>query len=143
VVDKFTGDAVMAVFGAPRPAHDDARRALMCAADMQRRQLALNQAAEPVGLPASQIGIGINTGTVIAGTVGGPGRLNYTVLGDAVNVAQRLESQAEGGEILAAAVTVRQAAVDGAEPIGPLKIKGRKDLVDTCRILWRDTSAAP
>ena len=66
------------------------------------------------------------------------------MLGDAVNVAQRLEDQAEGGEILApAAVTVRQAAVDEAERIGPLKIKGRKDLVYTYRILWRDTSAAP
>jgi class 3 adenylate cyclase len=141
VVDKFTGDAVMAVFGAPRPAHDHARRALLCAADMQRRQVALNEAAD-ARLPTSQIGIGINTGTVIAGTVGGPGRLNYTVLGDAVNVAQRLESQAGGGEILAAAVTVRQAGADRAEPIGPLQIKGRKDLVDTYRIPWTNGSAS-
>jgi class 3 adenylate cyclase len=143
VVDKFTGDAVMAVFGAPRPAHDHARRALMCAAAMQHRQLALNEAAEHSGLPTSQIGIGINTGTVIAGTVGGPGRLNYTVLGDAVNVAQRLESQAGGGEILAAALTVLQAGADRAEPIGPLQIKGRKDLVYTYRILWSDNAATP
>jgi class 3 adenylate cyclase len=142
VVDKFTGDAVMAVFGAPRPAHDHARRALMCAADMQRRQLALNEAPD-AGFPTSQIGIGINTGMVIAGTVGGPGRLNYTVLGDAVNVAQRLESQAKAGEILAAAVTVLQAGADRAEPIGPLQIKGRKDPVDTYRITWADNSATP
>jgi class 3 adenylate cyclase len=142
VVDKFTGDAVMAVFGAPRPIHDHARRALMCAAAMQHRQLALNEAAEYDGLPTSQIGIGINTGTVIAGTVGGPGRLNYTVLGDAVNVAQRLESQAGGGEILAAAVTVLQAGADRAQPIGPLQIKGRKDLVDTYRIPWTDGMTA-
>jgi class 3 adenylate cyclase len=73
---------------------------------------------------------------VIAGTVGGPGRLNYTVLGDAVNIAQRLESRAEGGEILAAAVTVVRAGLDRAEPIGPLKIKGRRDPVDTYRIPW-------
>ena len=136
VVDKFTGDAVMAVFGAPRPAPDDARRALLCAADMQRRQLRLNEAAEPAGLPTAEIGIGINTGTVIAGTVGGPGRLNYTVLGDAVNIAQRLESRAQGGEILAAAVTVVRAGLDRTEPIGPLKIKGRRDPVDTYRIPW-------
>jgi adenylate cyclase len=136
VVDKFTGDAVMAVFGAPRPAPDDAWRALLCAADMQHRQLRLNRAAEPAGLPTSEIGIGINTGTVIAGTVGGPGRLNYTVLGDAVNVAQRLESRAEAGEILAAATTVLRAGVDRAERIGPLQIKGRKDPVEAYRIPW-------
>ena len=100
VVDKFAGDAVMAVFGAPRPATDHARRALVCAAAMQRRQLDLNETAEQTNLPTSQIGIGINTGTVIAGTLGGPGRLDYTVLGDAVNIAQRLQSQAAGGEIL-------------------------------------------
>jgi class 3 adenylate cyclase len=141
VVDKFTGDAVMAVFGAPRPAPDDARRALLCAAAMQRRQLKLNQAAEPEGLPTSQIGIGINTGPVIAGTVGGPGRLNYTVLGDAVNVAQRLESQAGGGQILAAAATVLRAGLDRVEPLGPLGIKGRRDPVDTYRIPWTDNVA--
>jgi adenylate cyclase len=69
---------------------------------MQRRQLALNAVVEHAGLPTFQIGIGIgvNTGTVVAGTLGGPGRLDYTVLGDAVNVPQRLPSEAVGGEIL-------------------------------------------
>jgi class 3 adenylate cyclase len=140
VLDKFAGDAVMAVFGAPRPAADHARRALACAAAMQRRQLALNQAADHADLPTSQIGIGVNTGTVIAGTLGGPGRLDYTVLGDAVNIAQRLQSEAAGGEILAAAVTVRQAGVDGAEPVGRRRLKGRKELVDVYRVGW---AAAP
>jgi class 3 adenylate cyclase len=143
VVDKFNGDAVMAVFGAPRPAKDHARQALICAAAMQRRQRALNQEAEQAGLPTSEIGIGINTGTVIAGTLGGSGLLNYTVLGDAVNVAQRLESEAQGGEILAAAATVRAGGAHRAEPIGPLQVKGRKDLVDTYRIPWTDALAAP
>jgi adenylate cyclase len=143
VVDKFAGDAVMAVFGAPRPTHDHARQALMCAAAMQRRQLALNQDAAQAGLPTSEIGIGISTGTVIAGTLGGPGRLDYTVLGDAVNIAQRLESQAGRGEILAAAVTVLQAGARHAESIGPVQVKGRKDLVDTYRIPWTDIAAGP
>jgi len=140
VLDKFAGDAVMAVFGAPRPAADHTRRALACAAAMQRRQLALNDAAEHAALPAFQIGIGINTGTVIAGTLGGPGRLDYTVLGDAVNIAQRLQSEAVGGEILAAAVTVRQAGADGAEPVGRKRLKGRQELVEVYRIHW---AAAP
>ncbi len=143
VVDKFNGDAVMAVFGAPRPAQDHAQQALLCAAAMQRRQRDLNREARRAGLPTSEIGIGINTGTVIAGTLGGSGLLNYTVLGDAVNVAERLESEAEGGEILAAATTVRQGGANGAEPIGPVQVKGRKDLVDTYRIRWTDALAGP
>jgi class 3 adenylate cyclase len=142
VLDKFAGDAVMAVFGAPRPAADHAQRALACAAAMQRRQLALNDAAEHAGLPAFQIGIGVNTGTVIAGTLGGPGRLDYTVLGDAVNVAQRLQSEAVGGEILAAAVTVLQAGVDRAEPVGRKRLKGRQELVEVYRVHWAATPAA-
>jgi class 3 adenylate cyclase len=110
---------------------------------MQRRQLDLNQAAERAELPSTEIGIGINTGTVIAGTLGGPGRLDYTVLGDAVNIAQRLQSQAASGEILAAAVTVLQAGADQAEHIGAKQLKGRKELVDTYRIRWLDTSTTP
>jgi adenylate cyclase len=139
VLDKFAGDAVMAVFGAPRPAADHARRALGCAAAMQRRQLALNNEAAHPGLPRFQIGIGVNTGTVIAGTLGGAGRLDYTVLGDAVNIAQRLQSEAAGGEILAAAATVRQCGTDQAEPIGPKQLKGRQQSVEVYRIRWVDT----
>jgi class 3 adenylate cyclase len=142
VLDKFAGDAVMAVFGAPRPAADHARRALRCAAAMQRRQLALNDGAEHAGLPAFQIGIGVNTGTVIAGTLGGPGRLDYTVLGDAVNIAQRLQSEAVSGEILAAAATVRQAGTDRAEPVGAKRLKGRKELVEVYRVHWAASPAA-
>jgi class 3 adenylate cyclase len=142
VLDKFAGDAVMAVFGAPRRAADHAQRALRCAAAMQRRQSALNDAAEHEGLPVFQIGIGVNTGTVIAGTLGGPGRLDYTVLGDAVNIAQRLQSEAAGGEILASAATVRQAGTDRAESVGPRQLKGRHELVHVYRIRWAGASAA-
>jgi class 3 adenylate cyclase len=136
VLDKFAGDAVMAVFGAPNPTADHARRALACAAAMQRQQVALNAEADQQGLPAFQIGIGVNTGTVIAGTLGGPGRLDYTVLGDAVNIAQRLQAVAVGGEILATAVTVQQSGTDQAEPIGLKQLKGRQELVDGYRIRW-------
>jgi adenylate cyclase len=142
VLDKFAGDAVMAVFGAPRPAEDHARRALVCAAAMQRRQASLNEEAEHGGLPRFQIGIGANTGTVVAGTLGGAGRLDYTVLGDAVNVAQRLQSEAVGGEILASAVTVQQSGTDRAESAGFKHLKGRQELVEAYRIRWVGTSTA-
>jgi class 3 adenylate cyclase len=142
VLDKFAGDAVMAVFGAPRPTQDHPQRALGCAVAMQHRQAALNHEAGGAGLPVFQIGIGINTGTVIAGTLGGPGRLDYTVLGDAVNVAQRLQSEAVGGEILASAGTVRQSGTDRAEPVGLKHLKGRQELVEVYRIRWADTPTA-
>jgi adenylate cyclase len=109
---------------------------------MQRRQAALNDDAQSAGLPAFQIGIGVNTGTVIAGTLGGAGQLDYTVLGDAVNVAQRLQSEAVGGEILASAVTVLQSGTDRAEPVGLKHLKGRQELVDVYRIRWADTPTA-
>ena len=106
-IDKFQGDAVMAVFGAPEPLPDHAERALRCAIAMQARQEELNAAGWSVdGMVAMGVGIGVNTGPVIAGTVGGGGRLEYTVVGDAVNVASRLQNEAEGGEIVATASTV-------------------------------------
>jgi class 3 adenylate cyclase len=135
-IDKFQGDAVMAVFGAPDPLPDHADRALRCAIAMQRRQAELN--AEGWGTEAIDglhIGVGVNTGQVIAGAVGGGGRLEYTVIGDAVNVAQRLQSEAEGGQIVASAATI--AAADGiaAEPIGARHVKGREEPVEVYRIV--------
>ncbi len=135
-IDKFQGDAVMAVFGAPEPLEDHAERALRCAIAMQRRQTELN--AQGWGTDAVEIlaiGVGVNTGLVVAGAVGGGGRLEYTVIGDAVNVAQRLQSQAEGGEIVASASTVAAANGIPSEPIGPRQVKGREEPVEVFRVL--------
>jgi adenylate cyclase len=134
-IDKFQGDAVMAVFGAPEPLLDHAERALRCAIAMQDRQAELNASGwDVVDLPEMGVGIGVNTGRVIAGTVGGGGRLEYTVVGDAVNVASRLQGEAEGGEIVATASTV--AAADGVdcEPIGLRQVKGREEPVEVFRV---------
>jgi class 3 adenylate cyclase/CheY-like chemotaxis protein len=135
-IDKFQGDAVMAVFGAPEPLSDHAERALRCAIAMQRRQDELN--AEGWGTDAVQtlhIGVGVNTGLVIAGAVGGGGRLEYTVIGDAVNVAERLQSEAEGGEIIASASTVTAADGIESEPIGTRQVKGREEPVEVYRVV--------
>jgi class 3 adenylate cyclase/DNA-binding NarL/FixJ family response regulator len=138
-IDKFQGDAVMAVFGAPEPLEDHAERALRCAIAMQRRQTELN--AQGWGTDAVEllaIGVGVNTGLVIAGAVGGGGRLEYTVIGDAVNVAQRLQSEAEGGEIVASASTISAANGVASEPIGPRQVKGREEPVEVFRVLLYD-----
>jgi adenylate cyclase len=91
VVDKYMGDGVMAIFGAPVTRADDAQRALNCALEVRRRVGALGPALAQRGLPHPEIGIGVNTCSVIAGNIGSPTRLNYTVLGDGVNLASRLE----------------------------------------------------
>jgi class 3 adenylate cyclase len=137
-IDKFQGDAVMAVFGAPVPMTDHARCAVECALAMAARQDELNAAGWGVaGVTELGVGIGLNTGVVMAGAIGGGGRLEYTVIGDAVNVAQRLQSEATGGEIVAAASTIRAAGVDDVEPIGSRPVKGRAELVEVFRIRRR------
>ena len=135
-IDKFQGDAIMAIFGAPDPLPNHAERALLCAIEMQRRQAELNAQGWGAALmDALEVGIGLNTGIVVAGSVGGGGRLEYTVIGDAVNIAQRLQSEAEGGEIMAAASTVEAAPGIRSEPIGPRLVKGREEPVTVHRIL--------
>ncbi len=135
-IDKFQGDAVMAIFGAPEPLPDHAERALRCAIAMQARQDELNAEGWSVeGLPEMGVGIGVNTGSVIAGTVGGGGRLEYTVVGDAVNVASRLQGEAEGGEIVATASTVAAAGGIPCESIGKRQVKGREEAVEVFRVV--------
>jgi class 3 adenylate cyclase/DNA-binding NarL/FixJ family response regulator len=142
-IDKFQGDAVMAIFGAPDPLPDHATHALRCAIAMQRRQTELNaQGWGTDEVPVLGVGIGLNTGTVIAGAIGGGGRLEYTVIGDAVNVAQRLQSEAAGGEIVAAASTVAAAPGIPCESIGPRMVKGREEPVEVFRIAALPEGAA-
>ncbi|MGZ8652985.1 MAG: adenylate/guanylate cyclase domain-containing protein, partial [Actinomycetota bacterium] len=135
MIDKFQGDAVMVVFGAPEPTSDHAERALRCAIAMQARQAELNAEGWDADVSELGVGIGVNTGLVIAGTVGGGGRLEYTVVGDAVNIAQRLQSEAEGGEIVAAASTVKAAPGVVCESIGPRYVKGREEPVEVFRVV--------
>ena len=135
-IDKFQGDAVMAVFGAPEPSEDHAERALQCALAMQDRQRELNSMGWGTdSVDGLHVGIGLNTGVVMAGAIGGGGRLEYTVIGDAVNVAQRLQSEAEGGEVVAAVSTVSAAPSVAAEPIGPRFVKGREEPVEVFRVI--------
>ena len=91
VVDKYLGDGVMAIFGAPVTRPDDPQRAVDCALRISTRVEALGPALAARGLPHPQVGLGMNTARVIAGNMGSPTRLNYTVLGDGVNLASRLE----------------------------------------------------
>jgi adenylate cyclase len=133
----------MAVFGAPESIEDHAERAIRCACAMQARQQVLNRETADDGRPPIAMGIGINTGRVVAGTVGGAGRLEYTVVGDAVNVAARLQSEAGGGEIVASASTVAAAPNVAAEPIGARQVKGREEPVEVFRVVVDQLEGTP
>ncbi|HET7728647.1 MAG TPA: adenylate/guanylate cyclase domain-containing protein [Usitatibacter sp.] len=92
VVDKYVGDGVMALFGAPITRPGDAQRAVEAALTIRQRVGALRLDLAARGMPSPEIGVGLNTSRVVAGNIGSPTRMNYTVLGDGVNLASRLES---------------------------------------------------
>ncbi len=91
MLDKYIGDAVMGVFGVPVICSDHPQRALAAAIDMQQRLAALNRRLQQDGLPTLSIGIGLHTGELLIGAIGSKRRLDYTVIGDTVNVASRIE----------------------------------------------------
>jgi adenylate cyclase len=91
MLDKFIGDAIMAVFGLPVAAEDDEDRALRAAISMIRSLWAWNREREQRGEPPLDMGIGLNTDSVVAGNIGSPKRMDYTIIGDGVNLASRLE----------------------------------------------------
>jgi len=124
-LDKYIGDGLMAVFGAPMEGENDAERAILAAKEM-KRQLAVMMAAQEGSRIKFNIRIGINTGRVVAGNIGSPRRLDYTVIGDPVNIASRLESIAKPNQILIGEETYK--AVKGKfkiKKIGSKKVKGK------------------
>jgi adenylate cyclase len=129
-LDKFIGDAVMAIFGAPVPQTDHALRACKTAVGMMAELKVLRQKWAQEGRDPFAIGIGINTGEVIVGNLGSEQRFDYTVIGDPVNLAARLESlnkefpQASGIIISDFTYALVKDQVD-ARPLGEVKVKGK------------------
>lgn len=130
VVDKYIGDAVMALFGAPIADEHAADHALAAALAMRRALIELNQELAAEGRPALRFGVGINTSRVVAGNMGSRRRLNYTVIGDGVNVAARLEEltkdPAYQSSILVSETTLRYARRSFAtRALGEISVRGR------------------
>jgi len=135
-VDKFIGDAIMVVFGAPNAHEDDPERAVRCALEMQAYLTEVNKTiASPL-----KMRIGINSGAVVAGGVGGQRRMDYTVMGDTVNLAQRLEAAAAPGKILVSASVKR--LTDRAvryRDLPPINVKGKVEPIAIYEVegLWQ------
>ena len=99
-IEDFTGDGIFAVFGAPIARPDDAERAVACSVAMQLAMEQVNARNREMGLPAVEMGIGLNTGDVVVGNVGSIQRAKYGVVGSAVNLTSRIESYTTGGQIM-------------------------------------------
>ncbi len=131
VVDKFIGDAVMALWGAPVAQADAAERAVRTAFGMEQALIGVNAAFAARGLSPIAIGIGIHAGKVVAGNMGAPSRLNYTVIGDGVNLASRLEGLTKqyGATIIVSEACAHAAPGFSYRELGVVQVKGRQEPV--------------
>jgi class 3 adenylate cyclase len=145
-LDKFIGDAVMAVFGDPgRPRPDDAQRAVAAAVAMVQRRAQLNAERFKRGQHGIEIGVGVNTGTVVMGNIGSARRMTYTVIGDAVNVAARLEALTKVAKhllLISGATRNRLGDEWHALPLGKVEVKGREGRVEMYAVPCGETADA-
>ncbi len=141
-LDKYLGDGLMALFGAPTTTPKDAANAIAAAVAMQRRMLSINDELHEEGFPEIGIGIGLHTGEVTVGYIGSERRSEYTAIGDAVNTASRLESNAKAGEILVSEVTAKAAhsryQLAAREPIS---VKNREQPVPLFEVEWQHATS--
>jgi len=136
-LDKFTGDGLMAIFGAPTASEEDALNAVKAAIMMQKRLVPLNTELSSEGYGRISVGIGLHTGEATVGYIGSDMRSEYTAIGDTVNLASRLESNAQGGQILMSDATAQ--ASGNMIPVNilePLSVKNREQTVNVLEVRW-------
>ncbi len=136
-LDKYLGDGLMAIFGAPTATPDDAKNAVKTAAAMQKRLTTLNVELESENFSRISIGIGLHTGEATVGYIGSEQRSEYTAIGDAVNLASRLESNARGGQILISEATAQASGnLFDLTPQKSLTVKNRLQSVSLFEVKW-------
>jgi adenylate cyclase len=137
-LDKYLGDGMMALFGAPTVTPKDAANAVSAAVAMQRRMLSINDELRAEGYPEIGIGIGLHTGEAIVGYIGSERRSEYTAIGDTVNTASRLESNAKAGQILISEMSVTSARTRyQLLPRDPISVKNREQPVPLYEVDWQ------
>jgi adenylate cyclase len=143
-LDKYIGDGLMALFGAPTATPEDACNAVAAAVEMQREIGVINEELRAEGLSEIAIGIGLHTGVATVGYIGSERRSEYTAIGDTVNLAARLEQNAKPGQILLSDSAARAAEESGCKftPRPPIKVKNRVQPVPIFEVEWRQTPAA-
>ncbi len=142
-LDKYLGDGLMALFGAPTTTPQDASNALNAAVAMQRRIMGINLELQQEGFPEIAVGIGMHTGEVTVGYIGSERRSEYTAIGDSVNTASRLESNARGGEILVSDATAQAARSRyKLKPREAIMVKNRAQPVPLWEVDWQKASGA-
>jgi adenylate cyclase len=140
-LDKFLGDAVMAVFGAPVHHEDHSIRAIRTALAMQAGIKELSARRLRDGKQPLAAGIGVSTGEAVAGTVGTEERMEYTVIGESVNLAARLESVAKPTQILISPRTYESAnGLVTVRSLGTVRVKGKDDAVEAYEVLGMSTA---
>src|SRR6476660_5049494 len=142
-LDKYLGDGLMALFGAPTATPDDANNALNAAVAMQRRVLGINLELQEEGLPEIGVGMGLHTGEGVVGYIGSDRRSEYTAIGDTVNTSSRLESNARGGEILISDATAKAARSRyKLKPREAIMVKNRQQPVMLWEVDWQKASGS-
>lgn len=143
VLDKFIGDAIMALYGVPFPREDDTVRACRTALRMKEQLLLFNAQRALTGSPAIQIGIGLNTGMVVSGNIGSEKRVDYTCIGDSVNLASRLEGATKiyGVTILLSEYTYEEVKDRFViRELDRIRVKGKQNAVGLYELLGREPS---
>ncbi|MBZ5674782.1 MAG: FHA domain-containing protein [Acidobacteriia bacterium] len=137
-LDKFIGDCVMALFGAPIPSERSPRNALVAAVRMQQQVARLGEERVQRGLAPIRIGIGLHHGPAVVGNIGSAERMQYTAIGDTVNIAARLVSRAEPGQILVSEAMYKAAGgSDLFHDLGQVSVKGRDAQVRVYSVDWQ------
>jgi class 3 adenylate cyclase len=140
-LDKYIGDAIVAVFGSLVPLENPARNAVEAAVEMMRRLLELNRRWEARYGFSMNIGIGVNTGEVFLGNIGSPERMEFTVIGDSVNVASRFSGLAKPGQVLVTRETLKHLGTDfRIREHPPAEVKGKTGRLEVFEVLYAQSS---